>query len=131
MVGTKVVENIVRKVGLHKRYRIIDNKRIVLSRKPRVLYQPDFALIGEKGFMVIEIELTTDAVKQLVGDMVRAGLINATHFIGIVSTKSAKRAIDTYGEVLTKKIREVSRMKVLSVPFIGKSQLERDLEKIL
>lgn len=131
MVATKTVEKIVKKVGLDKKYRIIENKRILLNRKPKVFYQPDFALIGEKGFIVVEIELTTDAVKQLVGDIVRAGFINATHFLGIVGTKSARRTVENYGEILTKRIHEMSRMKVISILFRGKEQLKRDIEAIL
>lgn len=131
MISTKQVEKIVRKVGLNKGYRIIENRRILLSTKPKIFYQPDFAFLSEKGFVVIEIELTTDIRKMLVGDLIRAGLIKATHFIGIASTKSAKRAIENYGEFLTKRIKEMSYMKVFSILPKGKNHLEQELERIL
>ena len=131
MVGTESVKDIVRKIGFEKGYRILDNKRTFLSSKPKISYQPDFLLIGKKGYVVVEIELTTDARKMIVGDMVRAGLIGATYFIGIVSTKDSKKAVETYGEFLTKRIKEIGGMKVFSILLEEKDHLEQGLEKIL
>lgn len=104
---------------------------MLLCALPKVFYQPDFVLIGKKGLVVIEIELTTDAIKQLVGDIVRAGLINATYFIGISRTKKTKRTVEIYGEVMTKKIKEIENMKVVSICYENDSSLKESLKMIL
>lgn len=131
MIGTKSIGDIVRKVGIKKGYRILDNKRIPLSSNPKISYQPDFLLIGEKGYVVVEIELTTDMRKMIVGDIVRAGLIGATYFVGVVCNNSSKKAVKTYGEFLTKRIKEIGAMKVFSILPEGKDHLEKELEQII
>ncbi len=131
MSRTGEAEKIIRIVARERGYRMIENKRLLLSRKPKLFYQPDFLLIGEKGSVVIEIELTTDARKQLVGDIVRAGLINATYFIGITNSEGSKKAVETYGEALRKGIKEISPMRVWGVFFKNKKELKNVLKKLL
>jgi len=131
MKKTEEAKQIVRKIAKAKGYKKIENKRILLNSKPRLFYQPDFLLVTERGIVVIEIELTTDTVKHIVGDIVRAALIGARYFVGITNSTETKRIVDLYGEALRKRIGEISSMYIWGVVFNNKGGLEKTLESLI
>ena len=131
MRETKKVERIIKKIIQERRYKILENQRILLSKKLKLFYQPDFLILTKQGYYVIEIELTTDMIKSLIGDIVRAGLINAVKFIGITKNIKSKNYIERYGEYLTKTFNEISQMKIFPIYYKNDTQLEEELNRIL
>ena len=112
-------------------YNLLKNRRIPLSRDPKISYQPDFILIKGNKFVVIEMEINTDSMKELIGDILRSGLIGATIFIGIVKNTKTQNLMEKYGQFLKRKVIELNNMKIYSVSFKNEQNLVKELKKYL
>lgn len=126
---TFTVESIVTEIARKKGYLILKNKRLLVSRYPRLHYQPDFLLIGRKGKVIVEIELTTDASKSLIGDIVRTGIAGGNLFIGIVKEKTSFRAMEAWGWFLRQKF--FNRLEIKPILARNSRGLCSELEGVL
>jgi len=109
---TKRVQSIIRNVARRTKCDILDNKRLILNQNPVLYYQPDFVLLKRSSLVIVEIELSTDTRKSITGDIVRAGMVGANIFIGITKDSEMAKTIEKYGEIFTRRISEISSLKV-------------------
>lgn len=128
---TKKIQDAIRNTATKTGYAILDNRRLVLNHRPVLYYQPDFVLLRQSALVVIEIELSTDARKAITGDIVRAGLIGARIFIGVAKDEATADIIEKYGDALTIRIREISRLTVVGVSATNQKKFVERLQSIL
>jgi hypothetical protein len=118
---TKNTQAIIRSIARKTHCDILDNRRLVLNQNPIIYYQPDFVLLKKSSLIVIEIELSTDAIKSVVGDIVRAGMIGAGTFIGVMKDLKKSETVRKYGEIFTGRISEISGMNVFGLSVVDKN----------
>ncbi len=129
--STERISKIINRVAASKGYQIADNRRLLVNTKPPINYQPDFLLMSKEGIFVIEMEITTDAIKQVIGDIVRAGLLGSNKFIAVVINAPSKNLIEKYGKALCSSIGQLKTMQVLSILYENDKSFERTLKELL
>ncbi|MBI4085039.1 MAG: hypothetical protein HY432_00845 [Candidatus Liptonbacteria bacterium] len=122
---TEKVQRIIWNIARTAKCDILDNRRLVLNQSPILYYQPDFVLLKRSSLVIIEIELSTDTRKSITGDIVRAGLVGANTFVGVTKDLKTAKMIEKYGEVFTRRIREIASMKVFGIAATDKKFSDR------